>query len=57
MNKNHILEEYQSFESKNFTIEGIRWLDNDTFIVKTLQSVYIDGVHLKEINYYRASLN
>lgn len=56
-NKTHILEEHQSFENKNFMIEGIRWLDNDTFIVKTFQSKDIDGVHFKKINYYRASLN
>ncbi|MGJ1224338.1 hypothetical protein ACR78H_02330 [Sphingobacterium siyangense] len=50
------LSEYNSFETDNWAVEDIRWVDNTTIIIKAYTLKKIDNENSKQFAYYTARL-
>ncbi|TDQ08302.1 hypothetical protein ATK78_2811 [Pedobacter metabolipauper] len=51
-----LFKEKLSFESNKFVVEDIRWLNDQTFIVKTSGTTMKDDTRVKGISYFKASV-
>ncbi|MGV3460309.1 MAG: hypothetical protein ACO1N9_07640 [Flavobacterium sp.] len=50
------LEEYRFYETEEFAIEEIRWINDTSFIVKGYEEVYENETWVKKNSYYKTSL-
>lgn len=55
-NKNKYLVEYKSYESNDWAIEELRWIDASTIIIKGYEEKYTNGNWEKQFMYIKASL-
>ncbi|TDG36396.1 hypothetical protein EZJ43_07715 [Pedobacter changchengzhani] len=46
-----------NFESKGFSVEGIKWVDDKSFIAKTYVTKIVDNKSVKEFSFYKAIIN
>ncbi|RKF37356.1 hypothetical protein BCY89_06910 [Sphingobacterium siyangense] len=51
------LSEYNSFETDNWAVENIRWVDNTTIVIKAYTLKKIDNENSKQFAYYNARLS
>ena len=56
-NNNKYLVEYTSYESNDWAIEELRWIDSSTIIIKGYDEKYINGKWEKQFKYIKTSLN
>jgi hypothetical protein len=51
------LSEYSSFQTENWAVENIRWIDPNTIIVKAYTLKKVGNEKSKQFTYYAAELN
>lgn len=51
-----VFKEKQSYDTEHFAVEGIKWLNDKTLIVKAYHTVKKDGNRETIIQYYKASI-
>ena len=51
------LSEYSSFQTENWAVENIRWIDQDILIVKAYTLKKVGNERSKQFTYYTAELN
>jgi hypothetical protein len=51
------LSEYNSFETHNWAVENIRWIDSMTIIIKAYTLKKVANENIKQFAYYTARLN
>ena len=54
-NPDDYLREYRIYESHDFAIDEIRWIDDNSFVVRGYEDVYENGDWTKKFKYYKTS--
>lgn len=52
-----LFKEHQYFETNKWTVDQVRWIDDQSFLVKAVVSTVVNSERSKHFEYYKARLN